>query len=218
MADSKISALPAASAGVTTQEIPINDSATTKKLTVDQIIVLTKSVTGVSGISTASQSPTANTDTYLTGSRLLVPASTGRGSLKVGSIYQVRIQASKTAAGLVAPVFTVRFGTAGTTADTAICSATGAAQTAVADLGVWTITVPFLTVGTGTTATARALLQLTHNTQALTGLGGLPTTAPAVGSGFNSQTASAGIGVSLNTGTSGAWTITSVVAELSYLT
>jgi hypothetical protein len=221
MADSKISGAPAASAATLATEIPANIGGTSEKVTLAQVIGLDNSVTGVSNVFSGTLSPTGGTDTYVTGSRVLIPNATGTGALKVGTLYRIRIQATKTAAGTVAPIFTIRYGTAGTTADTAIATATGSAQTAVIDLGVWTITVMFITVGSGTSATARALLELNHSAAVAAGMGGPPLQSagvPAVGSGFNSTVASAGLGVSVNTGTSAVWTITAVTSEITNLT
>lgn len=220
MADTGIGALTLASSALLTQDIPVNDSGVDRRITPDQIVVLDALYSSVYNQFSGTLSPTAATDTYVTGSRLVLPAATGRGALKIGSVATFKVQATKTAAGAVAPIFTVRYGTAGTTADTAIAVATGMAQTAVIDLGVWVVTCLLVTVGSGTTATARAMLELSHSAAQAAGFGGPPLQSagvPAVGSGFNSQTASAGLGLSVNTGTSAAWTISSVTSQLMNL-
>lgn len=216
MADAKVSAFPAASAALLTHELPVNEAGASKKVTLDQVLVLDGQLSSVFNASGSSQSPGAS-DFYLGGSRLLIPAATGRGSLKAGSMLSWKVQCTKTAAGTAAPVFTVRYGTAGTTADTAIAAATGAAQTAVVDLAMFTITAFLLTAGSGTSATARAGLDISHSAAINAGLGGPPlagTGVNAVGAGFNSTLASAGIGLSVNAGTSANWTVTMVAASL----
>lgn len=219
MADAKISALPAASGALLAQEIPANDAGTTRKVTVDQIIALSEAVANPAAGSTSTPGAGFATDTYLAGSRVLVAGTTGRGALKAGSVYRLKLSASKTAAGTGAPVFTVRYGTAGTTSDTAICTVTFAAGTAAVDTGFFEIFVNIRSVGSGTSATAIGVGTLVHTTAAATGLVGAvsPIVVGSVGSGFNSQTASAGIGCSLNAGASAAWTVALVQAELMNL-
>lgn len=78
--------------------------------------------------STTNQSPTAATATYVTGSLITLP----RTAL-VGSMYRWKIGYSKTAAGTATSTWDVRFGTNGTTGDTARNSATGPTETAAAD-------------------------------------------------------------------------------------
>jgi hypothetical protein len=80
-------------------------------------------------VSTADQSPTAATLTYLTGSLIALPRTA-----QVGSIYRWKVHLAKSAAGTGTTSFDIRFGTNGTTADTARCS-TGAldTETAIAD-------------------------------------------------------------------------------------
>jgi len=70
-------------------------------------------------------------DTYLVGSSVPVPL----GLLKATSKYRCRFTVTKTAAGVATPIVTVRFGTAGSTADAARCTLTFAAQTAAVDEG-----------------------------------------------------------------------------------
>lgn len=216
MADSKISALTAATSAQLTDQLAINESGTSKMLTVQQIYTLYNGLEGIYNASGASQSP-GTADFYLGGSRVLIPNATGSGSLQVGTWYKCSVSCVRTNVGSAAPIFTVRYGTAGTTSDTAICTATGATQTTVADYGVWEVTAFLLTAGSGTTATARAMLCLSHGTGAATGFVGSSTAAPAVGSGFNSTLASAGIGMSLNAGSAAAWTVTGVHSEIHNL-
>jgi hypothetical protein len=215
VADIKVSALPAVSSALLTHELPVNETGTSKKVTLDQVLVLDAARSSVFGVSTTTQAITANTDTYITGSRCVIPATTGRGSIKAGTMYRVRMHASKTAAGAQAPVFTVRFGTAGSTADTSIGVITFASQTAAVDEGRVEINCTWLTIGSGTSATMRAWGALSHRLAAT----GFSTSnesciLAATGAGHNSTLASAGVGVSVNTGTSAAWTLAMVQVEL----
>lgn len=66
--------------------------------------------------STAAQTPTAATSTYLTGSALAIPGS----KLRIGTTFRWNLLFTKTAAGTAATTFFVRLGTAGSVADTAI--------------------------------------------------------------------------------------------------
>jgi len=73
------------------------------------------------------------TDTYITGTN--IPIS---GYVKSGTFYKFRLVVTKTAAaGTAAPNFIVRVGAAASTADTAVVTLTGRAQTAAAPDTGW---------------------------------------------------------------------------------
>lgn len=76
---------------------------------------------------TADEGPTAGANFYLAASA--VPVS----QLVAGSLVRWRVSATKTAACTGTPVFQVTLGTAATTADAVIATATGLAQTAAVD-------------------------------------------------------------------------------------
>ena len=119
---------------------------------------------------------------------------------------------SKTAAGTAASTFTIRFGTAGTTADTARCTAfsTGTA-TANADWAKVTITV-YATAGGASTA-LNCSATLAHGL-AITGFsnaGGVQ--AFSTQAAFTTQTAGTKAGLSFNAGTSSVITIQKVDVE-----
>lgn len=211
MADSKISALTAATAVTDTAEFVINDGGTTKRATgsliktyVDQRLV---------NASVANQSFTT-TDTYVTGSNIAIPT----GRLQAKSFYRMRMQMAKTSvAGTATPVVIVRIGTAGTTADTARATLTFPAQTAVADDGFIEVFVTFRTVGSGTSAVISTHGILDHRL-ASTGLSNTNTGfAKAVSAGFDSTVASLQIGCSFNGGASFAGNTDLVQAELGNL-
>jgi hypothetical protein len=93
--------------------------------------------------STAAQVLTAATLTYLTGSKLKVPA----GGLVVGTKLRWVFSLTKTAAGTATSTIAIVFGTAGTTADTARVSFTKPAGTAAVDEALVTIEATVRSVG-----------------------------------------------------------------------
>lgn len=79
----------------------------------------------------ANQSPAASATTLITDSVAVIPDS----GVQIRSRFRWHVVASKTAAGTVAPVFLVKVGTAGTTADGTVLTLTfPAVGTAVADV------------------------------------------------------------------------------------
>lgn len=159
--------------------------------------------------SVASVGPAFTADTYVAGSSVAIPASL---TLQVGTQYRCKISLSRTAGGgVAAPVLTVRIGTAGTVADAAIITFTGAASTSAIDVGFIEVLVTIRTVGAA--ATSQGTFALKHNLASGAGLSGTDV-IEAAGSTFNSATASLIIGVSLNHGASATTTVTQVEAEL----
>ena len=148
-------------------------------------------------------------DTYLTGSAITLPASLPQA----GTEYRLRFDVTKTGAGTATPIISVRFGTNGSTADTAIHTLTFGAGTAAADTGVFEVFVNFRTVGSGTSAVTEAIARLTSNLTT-TGLSNAVKAVVGTSSGFNSTTANAIIGASYNGGASAAHTIQLVRAEI----
>lgn len=150
------------------------------------------------------------TDTYLTGSNVLVD-----GRAKIGTRYDLLFDVSKTAAGTAAPVIKVRFGALGTTLDASIATMTFAAQTAAADVGQIRISILFRVVGASAVIQASSMLAHSLSTTGLQNVPGnvLQTTSSA----FDSTTALAQLGVSVNAGASSAWTVQLVRAELTNL-
>jgi hypothetical protein len=149
---------------------------------------------------------TANAaDTYITGSNVNLA-----GRIRQGTLLRWVINATKTAAGLATPVFSVRFGTAATTADAARCALTGTAQTAVADTAWVEINVSMRAVGSGTTGVAQCGLGFNH----IATTTGFQTrqfgVIQATSSGFDTTTSPLNVGVSVNPGASGVWTIQQV--------
>lgn len=150
----------------------------------------------------------ADTDTYLVGSNI------STGTIKAGSIVNWDIAVVKTAAGVAPPVFTVRFGTAGTVSDSVLLIFTGSAQTAVADGGVISIKCTFKTVGSGTGAVLAGYYTLIHN-GGNTGLSTVPVNfAFQTSAGFNSTLNNAVLGISIDSGLAAAWTVNQVTVKL----
>ena len=147
-------------------------------------------------------------ETYLTGSLLAVP----QHGLQVGATMKWRLFMTKTAAGIAAPIWRVRIGTAGTTADAQILIFTGPAQTAVVDTGFVEVTAILRNVGAAGILAGGLIMN--HNLAA-TGFAniGSPTLANT-SAGFNTTVASLKIGLTVNPGSAGVWTHQVVKGEL----
>lgn len=145
-------------------------------------------------------------DTYLTGSSLAIG-----GKLKAGTLLHWRAVMTKTAAGIATPIVSVRFGTNGSTGDTARVTFTGSAQTSVVDAGWFDLT---LTVRTfSATGIVQAALNFGHNLQT-TGLANRQQQVyQAVSSTFDLTPAGLIAGLSVNPGASGVWTFQLVEGE-----
>lgn len=157
--------------------------------------------------STAAQGPGFASDTYLTDSGILIPS----GGMRVGQRYQWKIGVTKTAAGTASAVYTVRIGSAQTTADTSRLAMTAsAAQTAAADEGLLMVDYVVRSVAASGVCAGCAAWAKT-----LAGNAGLGGSEVAVGAGFDNQ-ALAGlfVGLSINGGASAAWTVDIVSADL----
>jgi hypothetical protein len=160
--------------------------------------------------SVAAQGPGFAADTYLTGSSINVNAL-----LKAGTRYRLVFHVSKTAAGVAAPVITVRFGTAGTTADTARLTFTLLAQTAVIDNGRIELDLTFR--NPGASCVVAGVLQIAH-ALATTGLQTRnPHVVQVTSAAFDTTPANSIIGVSVNGGASASWTVQLVQATLENL-
>lgn len=201
----KVSALSAVTTPTGALEFHVNESGTSKKLTLTQINAYAEPV---STAAVANQTPAANTDTYLTDSGVAIPET----RIQARTMVRWRIFASKTAAGTGTPVFTIRHGTAKTTSDAARCACTCGAQTAVINADCMIeVLATFRSVGSGTSAVLRG--DVGQGVAGFHTIGG-----GATSSGFNSTTSGTFLGLSVNTGASAAWTITQVQADLLNIT
>lgn len=166
---------------------------------------------GLSNASVATVSAGYATDTYLAGSAINVP----NGQIRSGTTYRCVFDMVKTGAGIATPIFNVRMGTAGTTADTAIATTTFAAGTAAADTGLVEVYLAFNSGGAS--VFARSCVNIRHALAATgltaTGAAGNATIISTV-SGINTTGSGLIIGVSFNGGTSFSGTNTVVQADL----
>ena len=159
--------------------------------------------------STAAQGPGFAVDTYVTDSGLRIPSF----GMKAGMIFEWKISVSKTAASTVAPVYQVRIGANQSTADTSRLSMTAAlAQSAALDRGIITVLVTVRSVSA--TGVIEGVVSISRDSTGAAGLGGGQVGTSAA---FD-NTALAGqyVGLSINGGTSSAWTITQVLGRIYY--
>lgn len=150
-------------------------------------------------------------DTYIAGSNVRLPSF----GMQAGMRYLARLSLSKTAAGVAAPVFNVRIGTNGTTADTARVTIATTAQTAAIETGFIEVNVVLRNTGAaGVLQTA--LVTVRTGGIAATGLAIVPvienTSAPFDTAFVSGQL----VGLSIDPGAGSAWTVTQVQAELTF--
>jgi hypothetical protein len=150
-------------------------------------------------------------DTYLAGSNL----SNFAPYLQAGTHFKWRLRATKTGAGVTAPIFNIRYGTAGAIGDTARTTVTGAAQTGVADEASFEVDGIFRVAG------ASAVLQMICNINhrlATTGFATLQyQSLAALSAAFDATPAASIIGLSVNPGALGVWTFQGVSVEVNNL-
>lgn len=159
--------------------------------------------------STTAQGAGFASDTYLTGSNILLPASRP----KAGTRYILAFYVEKTAAGTATPIFTLRYGTSATTADTSLVTFTFAVGTVAADKAYVTVDAYFESVGSGTSAVMQGTVSMDTNLTT-TGFSNAVKNVPGTTSGFDSTTANTYLGISVNGGTSAAWTVRQVFTRL----
>jgi len=148
-------------------------------------------------------------DTYLTGSALALPSH----GFQVGTRFRWRFWMTKTAAGTATPIWVVRVGVNGTTADTARLTFTGPAQTAAVDTG--RVTLDVITRSVSSAGVIAGVLTLAHHTSGTTGLANIVSpTIQVVSAGFDMTVANLIVGVSINPGASGVWTHQGVFSEV----
>lgn len=142
-------------------------------------------------------------DTYLTGSSITIPLS----KLKAGAQFKWKFGITKTAAGLATPIWRVRIGVAGSTADAAILTFTGLAQTAAVDTYWLEIVALVRSIGA-----AGILVGILHGRPRLAGFA--VACLQVTSAGFDTTVANLIAGVSVNPGLNGVWTHQLVTAEL----
>ena len=154
-------------------------------------------------------------DTYVTDSDLLIPSF----GLQARTNFIWLISASKTGAGVATPIYSIRIGANRSTADTARLALTGPAQTAVADIGTLMIQAVVRSVGASGVIQATAFWShrgtAANTTTSGTGFANDSTGhVEATSAGFDTTTAAGSyIGLSVNSGTAGVWTVTQVRSE-----
>lgn len=206
MADTKISALTAVAAAVSTHEIPTNESGATKKVTVDQIRAYVGE--GLTNNCVSDQSINATT-AYVTNSNIAVPAA----KLRIGTVLRWSLVITKSAAGTTAGcAVLVKLGTAGSNADATVNTLTFGTPTGVADTA--RIVVEAVIRGPlSASGIIQASATMTHNLSA-TGFSTLPAECVQSTSGSVDVTVASLIaGLSITTTTASVWTIKSCVAE-----
>jgi len=161
--------------------------------------------------STSDQSP-ATSETYITGSNIAIPSNR---PIQVGTSVEWEVIASKTAASTAAGVFTIKFGTNGSTADTSVLALTMGAQTAASDQGYFLIIANFRGP-IGASCILRGSLAVQHLTGTTTGFVNVASPVyTGTSSGFNCTTANSIVGLSCTPGSSAVWTIQSVRAIMT---
>lgn len=176
------------------------------------MVVLAKGTLPAPNVSTADQSIGASATAYLTGSRIAFP--TGRPAA-VGTILRWTVSIAKSAAATATETWEVRFGTNGTTGDTARCSFTGDTETAVADEALVTV-LATVRGPIGAAAVVQAIFCMEDNLTT-TGFSNTARKAQvrvATSAGFDITPAGTGAGLVLTTGASHAITVRQVVAEV----
>jgi hypothetical protein len=210
VADTKISALAAATTVADANEIPINEAGTTKKITGLQL----KAYIGDSlqNTSVADQTISATT-AYVIGSNIAVPS----GLLRIGTCFRWRISMTKTGAGTTAGcACLLKIGTLGTTSDATILTFTFGTPTGVADTGYIDVNVVIRGPLTAS-CIANGNAVLGHNLAA-TGFSNIAGECKqATSSGFNATTENLIVGLTITTTTASAWTLTHVIAEAKNL-
>jgi hypothetical protein len=194
----KVSALSAASALTGSEVVPLVQGGATVGATMAQVNAYAEPIRQVI---VSTQSLSANTDTYVASSALILPQS----RMQAGVVARWHLVLTKTAAGTATPTINVRLGTAGTTSDAALTAFTGIAQTAVADTAWLEVMAVFR--AHSSTATVYSSYRLDHKLAA-TGFATQSAVADGGVSGsVNTTTANVRIGLSINPGVSGVWTV-----------
>lgn len=162
----------------------------------------------VHNVSVANQNINSGADTYITNSNIAIPPHL----MQLGTVFRWRIVGTKTAAGVAAPVFNIRVGTAGAIGDTAqVIFTQVAAQTAAVDAGIWDITAVLRNIGAA--GVLAGMLSMTH-VLAITGFSTLGANVQQVTSaGFDTTVASTIVGVSVNFGATSNITVQAVTCE-----
>lgn len=169
-----------------------------------------KTATEPTVTNTGDAGPTAGADFYLAASAIPV------AELVAGASIKWCISATKTAACTGTPTWSIRLGTAQSTADTQIASAVGVAQTAAVDTGWWEINA-ILRAATAT-GTLSWAMKWSHK-NATTGFQNQAQDQVFNGTTGSQNFTTAGLylGLSVNptaTGANGVWTFQTIQTEV----
>jgi hypothetical protein len=209
MADTKISALTAVTTPAGATEIPVNEAGTNKKLTLSQVSIYSDPITNTA---VAAQGPGFATDTYVTASGITIPTA----RMGAGVAYYCRMMITKTGASTATPAYNLRYGTAGSTADTARCAFTQtSAQTGVIDTAWFEMLATFRVYSS--VAVIAATIKMTHDLASTGFISRAMYIQNVVSATFDATVASSKIGISMNGGTSSAWTVQQCLAQLHNL-
>lgn len=189
------------------QTLQIADDGTSQLISSSGQPITSVSASGLINFSTTSQGPGFATDTYLTGSNIQIPSSRPRA----GTMFQCLFAMTKTAAGTATPIVTLRYGSTAGVTDTALCTFTFGAGTAAVDTGTFVVTGVYRSIGSGTAAVVQGICQL--DSSATTGFSSTVKSVVVTSAGHDS-TSSQYLGVSVNGGTSAAWTCVAVNSTL----
>ncbi len=148
------------------------------------------------------------TDAYIVGSAVTIG-----GKIQAGTIIRYRGFATKTNAGTAAPIFNVRFGTNGTTADTARHTFTGVAQTAATDTGFFEISVVIRSVGASATSHGGLRFEHFNTTTGFANKAQVQLIQNVSGT-YDNTSASLIVGLSINNGASASWVVQQLTTEV----
>ncbi len=146
----------------------------------------------------------AAADTYVTNSGILIPS----WGMEAGQIYRWQLTVTKTAAGVAQAIYNIRVGAAGAIGDTARLALTATtAQTAAISSGVINVFVIVRNVGAAGVLAGGVGVQSNN--------AGLGSGISGVAASFdNSALAGQFVGLSINNGAAGAWTVEAAYGEL----
>lgn len=167
---------------------------------------------GLKNVSTADQSIGASATAYLTGSAIALPYP-----VVAGMVLRWTVQLAKTGAATATETVAVRFGTGGSTSDTARNSFTGDTETAAADEAVDTV-VATIRGPIGASCIVEAVWQRENNlsTTGFSNTARKSQVRQATSAAFDITTVGMIAGLSIATGASHALTVRQVMAELLY--
>lgn len=165
-------------------------------------------LTGAFNTSVAAQT-LGTTDTYVTGSNVLVPSS----GVGVGMTYRVSLSLNKTNASTATPIWTVRMGTAAAITDASQWTHTGVAQTAIVETGFYEFVGTIRSIG-GSGVLQGSLICTRTGGTAATGLASVPVVEVSGAAADKAWVSGHQIGLSINPGASSSWVVTQCIAQL----